>query len=60
MGKFIRIAFWGTVKQIGDPSQVYICIDVDMLKPMLQGLYYGQQIVDEFSRCKRRQTAVAK
>ena len=40
-GKVTQDRFWGTVKQVGDSTQVYVRIDVDVLQPMLQGLHYG-------------------
>ena len=52
--------FWGTVKQVGDPSQVYVRIDVDVLQPLFQGHHYGKETVDELSRRKRRWTAAEK
>ena len=52
--------FWGTVKQIGDPSQVYVRIDIDELQPIFQGLHYGQETTEELSRRKRRRTAAEK
>ena len=52
--------FWGTTKQVGDPSQVYVRIDIDVLQPMFQGLHYGQETTEEMSRRKRRRTAAEK
>ena len=59
-GKIQQERFWGTVKQIGDPSQVYVRIDIDELQPMFQGLHYGQETTEELSRRKRRRTAAEK
>ena len=59
-GKVQQERFWGTVKQIGDPSQVYVRIDIDELQPMFQGLHYGQETTEELSRRKRRRTAAEK
>ena len=56
-GKIQQERFWGTVKQIGDPSQVYVRIDIDELQPIFQGLHYGQETTEELSRRKRRRTA---
>ena len=56
-GKIQQERFWGTVKQIGDPSQVYVRIDIDELQPMFRELHYGQETADELSRRKRRWTA---
>ena len=56
-GKIQQERFWGTVKQIGDPSQVYVRIDIDELQPMFRELHYGQETADELSRRKRRRTA---
>ena len=59
-GKVQQERFWGTVKQIGDPSQVYVRIDIDELQPMFQGLHDGQETTEELSRRKRRRTVVEK
>ena len=56
-GKLQQERFWGTVKQIGDPSQVYVRVDIDELQPIFQGLHYGRETADELSRRKRRRTA---
>ena len=56
-GKIQQERFWGTVKQIGDPSQVYVRNDIDELQPMFRELHYGQETADELSRRKRRRTA---
>ena len=45
------------IQQFG---QVYVRIDIDELQPMLQGLYYGKETMDELSRRKRRRTAAEK
>ena len=60
VGKVHQGRFWGTVKQIGDPSQVYARIDIDELQPLFQGLHYGKETVNELSRRKRRRTATEK
>ena len=59
-GKVHQERFWGTVKQVGDPSQVYVRIDVDVLQPMFQELHYGRETTEELSRRKRRRTAAEK
>ena len=59
-GKVHQDCFWGTMKQIGNPSQVYVRIDIDVLQPMFQGLHYGKETVDELSKCKKRWTAAEK
>ena len=59
-GKVHQERFWGTVKQVGDPSQVCVRIDVDVLQPMFQELHYGQETTKELSRRKRRRTAAEK
>ena len=59
-GKIRQERFWGTAKQVGDPSQVYVRIDIDVLQPIFQGLHYGQETTEELSRCKRRRTAAEK
>ena len=40
-GKVQQERFWGTAKQVGDPSQVYVHIDIDVLQPIFQGFHYG-------------------
>ena len=59
-GKLQQERFWGTVKQIGDPSQVYVRVDIDELQPIFQGLHYGRETAEELSRRKRRRTAAEK
>ena len=59
-GKVHQERFWGTVKQVGDPSQVYVRIDIDVLQPMFLELHYGQETTEELSRRKRRRTAAEK
>ena len=59
-GKVQQDHFRGTAEQVGDPSQVYVRIDIDVLQSMFQGLHYGKEMVDELSRCKRRRTAAEK
>ena len=59
-GKVQQERFWGTVKQVGNPSQVYVRIDIDQLQPTFQGLHYGQEMTEELSRRKRRQTVAEK
>lgn len=41
-GKVYQDRFWGTVKQVGDPFQAYVRINIDVLQPIFQGLHYGQ------------------
>ena len=59
-GKVQQDRFWGTVKQVGDPSQVYVRIDVHVLQTLLQGYHYAKETVDELLRCKRRTTVAEK
>ena len=59
-GKVQQDRFWGTAKQVGNPSQVYVRIDIDVLQPMFQGLHYGKETIDEMSRRKRRRTVAEK
>ena len=59
-GKVQQERFWGIAKQVGDPSQVYVRIDIDVLQPIFQGLHYGQETTEELSRHKRRQTVAKK
>ena len=59
-GKVQQERFWGTAKQVGDPSQVYVRIDIDELQPMFQGLHYGQEMTKELSRRTRRRIAAEK
>ena len=59
-GKVQQDRFWGTAKHVGDLSQVYVRIDIDVLQPKFQRLHYGVEITDEMRRRKRRRTAAMK
>ena len=59
-GRVTQDRFWATVVQTGDPFCVHARVDINVLQPKFQGLYYGVETIDEMRRRKRRRTIAMK